>query len=89
MTKLIIGFEKMFSKKVRWVVIALSRMICSRVKGKTKVPFSPGELTHCTNDPCPILLRDLSLVFTSEGTGVGVGVVIRSVELYNLVKAVF
>lgn len=87
MTTLIIGFEKMFSKKVRWVVIALSRKICTRVKGKTKVPFSPGELTHCTHEPCPILLRDSSLVFTSDG--IGVGVVIRSVELYNLVKAVF
>ena len=87
MTKLITGFEKMFSKKVRWVVIALSRKICTRVKGKTKVPFSPGELTQCTHDSCPILLLDYSLVFTSDG--IGVGVVIRSIELYNLVKTAF
>ena len=71
------------------MVIALSRKICTRVKGKTKVPFSPGELTQCTHDSCPILLLDYSLVFTSDGIGVGVGVVIRSIELYNLVKTVF
>ena len=29
------------------------------------------------------------LVFTSDGVGVGVGVVIRSVRLYDLVKTAF
>ena len=34
-------------------------------------------------------LSPLGLVFTSDGVGVGVGVVIRSVELYDLVKIAF
>ena len=31
-------------------------------------------------------MGNLRLIFTSEGVGVGVGVVIRSVKLYDLVK---
>ena len=34
-------------------------------------------------------MGNLRLIFTSEGVGVGVGVVIRSVKLYDLVKTAF